>query len=469
MAKASEGGGKGGRGRAEKPTLKVFEGPGGQLPPQNVEAEQGVLGSILLENAAYDDVVAAGLVADDFYRDSHQILFAHIADLREAGQPADALTLHDSLVKSGQLKEIGGIEYIGDVVNAVPHAANAAFYAEIVRQKAVARRVIEAANEMLRSAYSGMYEADELLEISEANLTAASSSATKDSTQHAVVPVTEFITRLYDPEARPPGLHTGLTELDTITGGFQPEHLVIVAGRPSMGKSALAQTIAAWVGAPRDDRPVVTTLMFSVEMSRSEIAGRLVNICGQIPEYMTKTPDRWMDAGRRAMVDRAYEQIRCGSIFVNDQADLSAGRLSRIAHRQHRRTPLGLIVVDYLQLLAPDNDRDPRQEQIAKMSRKLKHLAREIGCPVIALSQLNREVENREDKRPRMADLRESGAIEQDADVVVLVHRPEYYKPDDKPGMAELIVAKNRNGRTGTAEVGWSGSTFTFADLVPAL
>lgn len=420
-----------------------------RLPPQNLEAEAGVLGSILLDNNVIPDVLLA-CGADDFYRDAHRLIFLAIRDMFEAGRPIDAVTLNDELTRRDEIVRIGGADYLAEILAGVPHAANAKYYAQIVRQKAVTRGLVEAATETLTECYSNSFTAEELLEASERRVFAIARDNVQGTTAKIGPVMGEVIDRLgrkASGEITATGLSTGLLDLDDLLGGLESESLVIVAARPSMGKTAFALNVAEHVSLDMGE----PTLLVSLEMSRHAITERWLVARSRVDAYKIKT-GRGLSSREMHAINEAHREYINANIHIDDTPARSMLQIAANARRIKAQDGLSLLIVDYIQLVEPDDPRDNRQEQVAKISRRLKTLAREIKVPVIALSQLNRGVENREDKRPRLADLRESGAIEQDADQVILLHRPDYYDANDKPGLAELIVAKNRNGATGTVQ-----------------
>jgi replicative DNA helicase len=442
--------------RAESSTLSH------PLPPQNLEAEQGVLGSILLDNDVLHDVVGL-LDVDHFYRDNHQILYRAIRDLYDLGKAIDAITISDELIRRDQFKAIGGDEFISQILGSVPHAANAKYYAQIVRQKAVSRALIESANHILQDGYSNNFTAEELLEDAERRIFAIAEDQSSSETVELRDVVTQAMDRIAArSEARHPisGVPTGYYDLDDITGGFQPEQLIILAARPSMGKTAIALNIC--------DHAAVTSkipvLFVSLEMGRVELAERLLCARSKVDGHKLRTGQN-LGTREMTLLGKGYDELRSSPMFIDDSSSRTMLQITANARRLKLRQSIGMIVVDYIQLIDSDESRDSRQEQIAKISRRLKTLAREMKLPVVALSQLNRAVENREDRRPRMADLRESGAIEQDADMILLLHRPEYYDANDQPGIAEVIVAKNRNGATGTVKLTFLKNFTRFENL----
>ncbi len=450
-----------GPGRPSRPDTAAL---GDRLPPQNLEAERSVLGSMLLDNDVLHEIVPMLAVAD-FYRDVHQTLYQTIRDLYDLGKGIDAVTLADELIRRDQFEKIGGDETLTEIINSVPHAANAKYYAGIVREKAISRQLIDSATEIIRDGYSNQYTAQELLEAAERKVFAIA----EEQIQGDTVELKDVIAKAMDRIATRAetgghavtGVASGLVDLDDITGGFQRGQLVVLAARPSMGKTALALNIC-----DHASMEAKTAVLFvSLEMGGLEIAERL--LCGRsrIDGHKLRT-GKGLGSREMTQLAKAFSELSKGApIFIDDTPSRNMLQITASARRLKLRKELGLVVVDYIQLVDSEESRDSRQEQIAKISRRLKTLARELDVPVIALSQLNRAVENREDRRPRMADLRESGAIEQDADIVLLLHRPDYYDPNDQPGIAELIIAKNRNGRTDTVKMTFTKSLTRFENL----
>ncbi len=433
-----------------------------RLPPRNLEAELGVLGSILLDNSVMHDVVTF-LTDHDFYRESHQVLFKAIREMYDQGRAVDAIVVSEELSRRGQFEAIGGDDLISEVLNAVPHAANAKYYAQIVRQKSISRALIESANEILRDGYSNNFTAEELLESAERRIF----NISEDQSRGETVELSEVITRAMDriiarSEERHPvtGVASGFYDLDDITGGFQPEQLIVLAARPSMGKTAFALNCCDHA-AVNMKTPV---LFVSLEMGDVEIAERLLCARTRVDGHKLRT-GRNLGTKDIADLGKGFTELQASQLFIDDTSTRTMLQITANARRIKLRHQLGMIVVDYIQLIDSEETRDSRQEQIAKISRRMKTLARELHVPVIALSQLNRAVETREDRRPRMADLRESGAIEQDADMVLLLHRPEYYEPTDQPGIAELHIAKNRNGATGMVRLTFLKQITRFENL----
>ncbi|MBV8554804.1 MAG: replicative DNA helicase [Planctomycetaceae bacterium] len=448
----------GGHGRTKAEPMSLID----RLPPQNIEAERGLLGSILLDNDVLHDVIGL-ITVEDFYRNSHQVIFRAIRDLYDLGKAIDAITLVDDLIRRDQLQAIGGHEAISQILNSVPHAANAKYYAGIVREKAISRLLIDSANEILRDGYSNNFTAEQLLESAERKIFDIAEDQTKGDTVEIRDVVTVAMDRIAArTEARHPitGVATGFFDLDNITCGFQPEQLIILAARPSMGKTAFALNICDHVAVNLG----IPVLFVSLEMGQVELAERLLCARTRVDGHKLRTGQN-LGTREMALLGKGFDELRTTPLFIDDTPARNMLQITANARRLKLRRGLGMIVLDYIQLIDSDESRESRQEQLARISRRLKTLARELKVPVIALSQLNRAVENREDRRPRMADLRESGAIEQDADVVLLLHRPEYYDANEQPGIAELIIAKNRNGATDTVKLAFLKNITRFENL----
>ncbi len=451
------------RGQGQPRAQKVDDRTlGDRLPPQSLEAEQGVLGSILLDNEVMHDVVGF-LRVEDFHRDAYQLVFQAMRDLYDQAKGIDAVILVDELKRRGEFERIGGEDTLVEIIESVPHAANGKYYAEIVKEKAIVRRLIESATEILRDGYSSQFTARELLESAERRVFSIAQDEIRGATlelKDVVLQAMDRIALRAETKHAVTGIGTGLIDLDDLLGGLQGGQLVILAARPSMGKTALALNICDHASIALEN----SVLFVSLEMGGLEIAERLLCARSRIDGHKLRTG---IGLGNREMTElgRAYSELANGRIFIDDTPSRNMLQITAVARRLGLRNKLGLIVLDYIQLVDSEDSRDSRQEQIAKISRRLKALARELGVPVIALSQLNRAVESREDRRPRMADLRESGAIEQDADIVLLLHRPEYYDANEQPGIAELIIAKNRNGPTGTVKLTFMKNLTKFENL----
>jgi replicative DNA helicase len=417
-------------------------------PPHSIEAEESVLGAILLsERALYALVIEEGLKPEDFYRQRHQLIYEAMLSLYGESEPIDVLTVTERLRAQGRLEEVGGSAAIDALAASVPSAGNARHYARIVRQHALVRRLLQTTYEIQASVAEHSGDARELVERAErAMLEVAHDDRQKDfRTIEEILDVElDKLHRLSREHTALTGTPSGFTDLDEITGGFQPGNLIVLAARPSMGKSALVCNIAE--NAAIDHNTPVA--IFSLEMSEAELAQRFVasqaRIKGDELRRGRVAEHKW------PKILEASQRLARAPLFIDDSSDIGLLEIRAKCRRLHQQHGLGLIIVDYIQLMRADSTTDNRVEQIGQMSRGLKILARELECPVIALSQLNRGVEQRTDKRPILSDLRESGAIEQDADLVMFIYRDEYYDRDsEREGEADIIIAKHRNGSVG--------------------
>lgn len=429
-------------------------------PPYDLEAEMGVLGSVLILPEVCDDI--ASLKADDFYDDANRILYGHLREMYDTGEKIDITLLVSRLKTAGEFEKIGGAAYLAKLSGAVPNAAHAVYYAEIVSEKAVYRNLINASTEILRDAYDQASEARELCAQAEQKVFSIMDGRSTNSLHSMNDVLHAAMDRM---EARLRGevtdgtVETGLLDYDTMTGGLHNGELIILAARPSMGKTALAMNIAEH--ASIEMRAPV--LFISLEMSGIELADRMLCSLARVNGHRLRNGTISADDQTR-LINKANE-ISTAPFFVDDSPSRTVSEIAAGARRIRRRHGnLGLIVIDYLQLIEPDNSRDPRQEQVAKIARRLKGMARELEVPILCLSQLNRQAEDSKDHRPRLSHLRESGAIEQDADVVMFVHREEYYHRGEEraqfAGQAEIIIAKQRNGPVGDVQLTWE-SDFT--------
>lgn len=433
------------------------------LPPQDLAAERSLLGSLLLDNQMFDEVCEI-VRAECFYSDINGAIFGAIAEMVNSSKPADPVTLADALAAAGKLDDIGGIPTILDLLETVPHAAHARHYAVIVREKWLQRSLVSVCTDVLRDCYGQGADPGEVLEKAERGvfgiLENRESGAQLSMSDILVSALGRIDVRISGAgESSISGLSSGFVELDRQTNGFQPSELVILAARPSMGKTAFVCNIAEWCA----DAGKTTTLIFSLEQSKLELAERFLCIRARLDGH--KLRKGLVDAPERHALLTAANELGHLPLFIDDTAGRTVGQISAICRRLKRRNKLGLVIIDYLQLIEPEDKRANREQQIAQTTRRLKGIAKENDVPVIALSQLNRGVELREDKRPRLADLRESGAIEQDADIVMFLHRPEAYNPEDRPGEAEVIVAKHRSGPTGIVSLAWRKESMRFEDL----
>ena len=441
-----------------------------RVPPQSIEAEQSVLGGLLLDNGAWDRA-ADVLTADDFYRFEHRLIFGAIGALITASRPADVITVFEQLQTQGKAQEAGGLAYLNALAQSVPSAANMRRYAEIVRERSVLRKLIACSDEIATAAFNPQgRQVSQILDEAEGKIfkIGEEGQRTKQgfhSMDQLAVQLIDRVTELAENGAEDvTGVRSGFFDLDRNTAGLQPGDLIILAARPSMGKTAFALNIAENV-AVNEGLPVV---VFSMEMGASQLALRLVGSQGRIDQQHLRTGRLGNDEWGR--LTEAVERLSKAAIFIDETPALNPAELRARARRQARQCGrLGLIVVDYLQLMSGSaGNEENRATVIGEISRGLKALAKELQCPVIALSQLNRSVEQRPDKRPMMSDLRESGAIEQDADVIMFIYRDEYYNKESKePGVAEIIIAKQRNGPVGTVKLTFLRQWTKFDNLAP--
>ena len=443
-----------------------------RVPPHSVEAEQSVLGGLLLDNLAWDR--AAELLTDsDFYRYEHRLIFSAIAGLVQHSRPADVITVFEQLQGLGKADDCGGLAYLNALAQSVPSAANMRRYAEIVRERAVLRKLIAASDEIATAAFNREgRQVSQILDDAETKILKIGEEGDRQrqgfqSIDKLVVALVDRVNELHDSGAEDvTGVRTGYFELDSMTAGLQKGDLIVLAARPSMGKTAFALNIAEHVSV-QEELPVV---VFSMEMGASQLALRMVGSLGRINQQNLRTgklkDDEW---GRLA---EAVDKLGKVNMFIDETAGLTAAELRARARRMARQFggTLGLIVVDYLQLMSGSGGSDEnRATELGEISRGLKALAKELQCPVIALSQLNRSVEARPDKRPMMSDLRESGAIEQDADIIMFIYRDDYYTKDasKEPGVAEIVIAKQRNGPVGTVKLAFLKPLTRFENLAP--
>ncbi len=439
-----------------------------RLPPHSVEAEQSLLGGLLLDNAAWDKI--ADIVdPSDFYRDDHRRIFLHIRKLVETGRPADVVTVFESIENANEVDQTGGLAYLGEIANATPSAANIRRYAEIVHERAVLRKLVTAGDEIAGAALNPAgRDVKSLLDLAEQKVFEIAESGQRSTRGfQAITPllgeVVERIELLYKREnpSDITGLATGFHDLDRMTSGLQPGDMIVVAGRPSMGKTAFALNIAEHVGMELK-KPVA---IFSLEMSGPQLAMRFLASAGRLDQTKIRTGRLSDDDWEKMTV--ALGKLHEAPIHIDETGAINASDLRARARRLHRQCgPLSLIIIDYLQLMTAVKDGENRATEISEISRSIKALAKELQVPVIALSQLSRKVEERNDKRPLMSDLRESGAIEQDADIVLMMYREEYYKPDTtEKGVAEVIIGKHRNGPTGTVKLTFLGEYTRFENF----
>ncbi len=438
-----------------------------KVPPNSIEAEQSLIGGLMLDHAAWEKV-ADVISADDFYRKDHRLIFSAIANLVETNNPCDVVTVSEYLDNRGELEQSGGLEYIATLANETPGAANARAYAKILRERSVLRALINAGNEISGSAFATDGRmASELVDAAERLVFEIAEKGSRGRAgfkplKNILPQAVDRIDVLHHSEGEITGIPTGFTEFDKMTAGLQPGELVVIAGRPSMGKTALALNIAenAAIGSK------VPTAIFSMEMPSQQLAFRMISSLGRVDQAHLRTgrfPDEdW------SRINTAVQLMSDAPIFIDDSAGLSPTDIRARSRRLHREHGLGLIVIDYLQLMQVPGSKENRATEISEISRSLKALAKELELPIIALSQLNRSVEQRPDKRPIMSDLRESGAIEQDADLILFIYREEVYNQDTpRKGIADISIAKQRNGPIGDFLLTFVGRYTKFENWMP--
>ncbi|ANZ17499.1 replicative DNA helicase [Streptomyces noursei] len=435
-----------------------------RVPPQDLDAEQSVLGGMLLSKDAIADVVEV-LKGEDFYRPAHELVFQAILDLYAKGEPADPITIAAELTKRGEIARVGGASYLHTLVQSVPTAANAEYYAEIVHERAVLRRLVEAGTRITQMGYAADGDVDEIVNKAQAEIYAV----TEQRTSEDYLPLGDIMEGALDEieaigsrQGQMTGVPTGFTDLDALTNGLHPGQMIVIAARPAMGKSTLALDFARACSIKNN----LPSVIFSLEMGRNEIAMRLLSAEARVALHHMRsgsmTDDDWTRLARR------MPDVSAAPLYIDDSPNLSMMEIRAKCRRLKQRNELKLVVIDYLQLMQSGGSKraESRQQEVSDMSRNLKLLAKELELPVIALSQLNRGPEQRTDKKPMVSDLRESGSIEQDADMVILLHREDAYeKESPRAGEADLIVAKHRNGPTATITVAFQGHYSRFVDM----
>lgn len=420
-----------------------------RIPPQNLDAEQSTLGSMLLEKEAIYKG-AEILRPDDFYREAHRVIFEVVVHLANKGEPVDLITVSEELKQRGMLDKVGGVAYLTQLVNFVPTAANVEHYANIVAEKSLLRSIISVATNIVKMGYEGTEEVDVILDRAEKEIFEISQKRNVKgfvSLRSILVETFERIEKLYESKGGVTGLPTGYPDLDRMTAGLQPSDLIILAARPSMGKTTFALNLASYAAVEAK----VPVVIFSLEMSKEQLALKLLcseaGVDNQRIRTGTLRDDDW------PKLSHALGRLSDAMLFIDDTPGISALEIRAKTRRIKAEHGLGLIIIDYLQLMQSRSKSENRQQEVSEISRSLKALARELDVPVIALSQLSRAVEQRADKKPTLADLRESGSLEQDADIVGFLYREDYYNPEtDRKNITELIIAKQRNGPVGTVD-----------------
>jgi len=435
-----------------------------KIPPQNLEAERSVIGAVLIDNKIFDQIIDF-LSPQDFYKDSHRLIFKTFLELYKEREPIDIITVTEYLKRNNLLEKVGGASYLTEIIEEVPTSANAIYYAKIVKDKSILRELINTSTKIIEECYNEPDNLDEFLdrvekrffEISENRYTTTFFDLTS-----IIAEAVGTIEKLYETKSIVSGIPSGFIDLDRKLNGFHPSDLIIVAGRPSMGKTAFCLNIAHHVAVVKK----IPVAFFSLEMSKEQLGFRLLSQESKIPSHQLRNgliaKEQWR------LITEAAGNLSEGKLFIDDTPAMSILEIRSKARRLKAQENIQMVIVDYLQLVRGFEDRDSREREISEISRALKNLARELNIPVIALSQLNRAVEQRANKRPQLADLRESGAIEQDADVILFIYRDEIYNKDTKDkGIAEIIIGKHRNGPTGTVLLKFNSDTTTFSNLAP--
>jgi len=431
-----------------------------RTPPQDVIAEQSVLGGMLLSKDAISDVVEI-LRERDFYRPAHELIYDAIIDLYGRGEPADPVTVSAELTKRGDLVRAGGAPYLHTLISSVPTAANAGYYAKIIRERAIMRRLVEAGTKIVQLGYTDEGEVDDAVDQAQAEVFAVTERReSEDYIQLAqLLPSALDEIEKISSGVAGEGVKTGFKDLDALTNGFHPGNMIVLAARPAVGKSTLGLDIARYASIHKRE----TSVIFSLEMSRSEITMRMLSAEARVP--LNNIRSGQLGEEEWARMARRMGEISDAPLFIDDSPNLSLMEIRAKSRRLKQRHNLKLIVIDYLQLMTSGKRVENRQQEVSEFSRQLKLLAKELNVPVVAISQLNRSPEQRSDKKPMLSDLRESGSIEQDADVVILLHREDLYDSQNRSGEADLIVAKHRNGPTRTITVSAQLHLARFTDM----
>lgn len=434
-----------------------------RIPPHDLAAEQSVLGSMIIDR---DAIISATevLTGEDFYRPDHKAIYDAMVELFSKGEPVDLITLKSKLDEKGVTEQIGGIRYIADLAGGVPTSAHIKKYSKIVEEKSLLRKLIKASQDIAALSYEASEKIDFIMNFAEKSIFDIMQNRRTEEFSHIkdVLPKTfEKIEEIYNNKGRTTGVPTGFTDLDLKTAGFQPSDLILIAARPSMGKTAFALNIVQYAAVRKN----IPTAIFSLEMSEEQLVNRMLSAEAHIDAQKLRTGE--LDQEDWVSIARAMGPLSSAPVYIDDTPGITVNEVRAKCRRLKLEKGLGLIIIDYLQLMSGNSSRgDNRQQEISEISRSLKSLAREMNAPVIALSQLSRACEARADHRPMLSDLRESGAIEQDADIVAFLYRDEYYNPDtEKKGIAEVIIAKQRNGPTGTIDLMWLGKYTKFADI----
>ncbi|MEE0451441.1 replicative DNA helicase [Peptacetobacter sp.] len=437
-----------------------------RIPPHSVESEQSILGSILLDKDAII-TVAETITPTDFYKDAHRIIYESMMALNNKNEPIDMVTLTDELRKRGYLDDIGGVTYLTSLSTIVPTTSNVKYYADIVKEKSVLRQLIKASNDIINLGYGSGESAENVLDFAEKKIFDISQERTNDDFKpinQVLMDTYDMIESIYSNKSDVIGVTTGFKDLNKKINGLQRTDLILVAARPAMGKTAFALNLVQNAAIKGN----ASVAVFSLEMSKEQLAQRM--IAAQSNVELKKMKTGTLNDADWPRIISAMAVMSDAKIFIDDTPGIKINELRSKCRKLKMEQGLDLVMIDYLQLMESDSKNESRQQEISKISRSLKILAKELDCPVVALSQLSRAPEQRADHRPVLSDLRESGAIEQDADIVMFLYRDEYYHSDsEKKDLAEIIIAKNRHGETGSVELVWMGSIQRFGDKVKDL
>ena len=437
-----------------------------RIPPHSVESEQSILGSILLDKDAII-TVAETITPSDFYKDAHRVIYESMMALNNKNEPIDMVTLTDELRKRGYLDDIGGVTYLTSLSTIVPTTSNVKYYADIVKEKSVLRQLIKASNDIINLGYGSGESAENVLDFAEKKIFDISQERTNDDFKpinQVLMDTYDMIESIYSNKSDVTGVTTGFKDLNKKINGLQRTDLILVAARPAMGKTAFALNLVQNAAIKGN----ASVAVFSLEMSKEQLAQRM--IAAQSNVELKKMKTGTLNDADWPRIISAMAVMSDAKIFIDDTPGIKINELRSKCRKLKMEQGLDLVMIDYLQLMESDSKNESRQQEISKISRSLKILAKELDCPVVALSQLSRAPEQRADHRPVLSDLRESGAIEQDADIVMFLYRDEYYHSDsEKKDLAEVIIAKNRHGETGSVELVWMGSIQRFGDKVKDL
>lgn len=437
-----------------------------RIPPHSVESEQSILGSILLDKDAII-TVAETITPSDFYKDAHRVIYESMMALNNKNEPIDMVTLTDELRKRGYLDDIGGVTYLTSLSTIVPTTSNVKYYTEIVKEKSVLRQLIKASNDIINLGYGSGESAEDVLDFAEKKIFDISQERTSDDFKpinQVLMDTYDMIESIYSNKSDVTGVTTGFKDLNKKINGLQRTDLILVAARPAMGKTAFALNLVQNAAIKGN----ASVAVFSLEMSKEQLAQRM--IAAQSNVELKKMKTGTLNDADWPRIISAMAVMSDAKIFIDDTPGIKINELRSKCRKLKMESGLDLVMIDYLQLMESDSKNESRQQEISKISRSLKILAKELDCPVVALSQLSRAPEQRADHRPVLSDLRESGAIEQDADIVMFLYRDEYYHSDsEKKDLAEIIIAKNRHGETGSVELVWMGSIQRFGDKVKDL